>query len=100
VSKFKKKPVVIDAVEYAGNGNLHHRYAHRVPEWLFAALEKGDAFGGPGGSLLINTLEGQHRADAGDWIIRGIKGELYPCKPDIFASTYDAADDAVDESGA
>lgn len=44
------------------------------------------------GSMLIDTLEGVMRADPGDWIIRGVKGELYPCKPDIFAATYDPAD--------
>jgi hypothetical protein len=41
--------------------------------------------------LFIGTLEGVHRADPGDWIIQGIKGELYPCKPDIFAATYEPA---------
>lgn len=39
--------------------------------------------------LLIETLEGTHRANPGDWIIRGVKGEFYPCKPDIFAATYE-----------
>jgi hypothetical protein len=42
-----------------------------------------------GDFLFIGTLEGVHRADPGDWIIRGIQGELYPCKPDIFAATYE-----------
>lgn len=42
--------------------------------------------------LEIETLEGTMRADAGDWIITGIKGEQYPCKPDIFAATYEAVD--------
>ena len=40
--------------------------------------------------LEIETLEGIHRAMPGDWIIRGVKGELYPCKPDIFEATYEA----------
>lgn len=44
------------------------------------------------GALRIVTLEGIHRCDFGDWIIRGVKGELYPCKPDIFAATYEAVD--------
>ena len=42
-----------------------------------------------GEQLLISTLEGQMRADVGDWVIRGVKGEFYPCKPDIFAATYE-----------
>ena len=45
---------------------------------------------GPGQSgLVIPTLEGDHLAEPGDWIIKGVKGEFYPCKPDIFAATYD-----------
>jgi hypothetical protein len=40
--------------------------------------------------LVIHTLEGNHYAGIGDWIIKGVKGEFYPCKPDIFAATYDA----------
>ena len=43
-------------------------------------------------TLSIGTLEGQHRVSWGDWIIQGVKGELYPCKPDIFAATYEAAE--------
>ena len=43
-------------------------------------------------ALLIHTLEGDHRADIGDWIIRGVKGEFYPCKPEIFALTYEAVE--------
>ena len=46
--------------------------------------------GGPG--LMIPTLEGLHRANPGDWIIKGVQGELYPCKPDIFDATYDLVD--------
>lgn len=47
-------------------------------------------------SLLIKTLEGEMMADPGDWIIKGIKGELYPCKPDIFAATYEPVDTPPD----
>lgn len=43
------------------------------------------------GNLFIATLEGEMRADKGDWIIKGVQGEVYPCKPDIFAATYEAA---------
>lgn len=51
---------------------------------MIAHYDDGDA-------LIINTLEGQMTALPGDWIIRGVKGEIYPCKPDIFASTYERA---------
>lgn len=43
------------------------------------------------GAMVIPTLEGDHLANVGDWIIKGVKGEFYPCKPDIFAATYDPA---------
>jgi hypothetical protein len=46
----------------------------------------------PGQVASILTLEGQHYCSENDWIIRGVKGELYPCKPDIFAATYEAAE--------
>ncbi len=49
------------------------------------------------GRLIISTLEGLHWADEGDWIIRGIQGEFYPCKPDIFESTYQPADEITSD---
>ena len=85
--KFRKKPVVIEAVQWQG-GNL--------PDvWKLGCGGEGSAVAlaaGPDGSLIIPTLEGDHRCDLGDWIIRGVKGEFYPCKPDIFAATYEPAD--------
>ena len=81
--KYRKKPVVIYAVQYDGNNflDVHENF----PEMKFAK----DEFGGK--NLLIFTLEGQHIATPGDWIIRGVKGEFYPCKPDIFQATYEPA---------
>ena len=78
--KFRKKPVVIEAIQYDGSR-----------ENLAAILKLGNSsiMLYPD-HLVIKTLEGNHRADKGDWIIRGIKGELYPCKPDIFEQTYEA----------
>lgn len=62
------------------------------PQWM-QDYKTPDGFGviGPhlDGHLLIVTLEGNMRADPGDWIIKGLRGELYPCKPDIFAATYE-----------
>lgn len=91
---FRKKPVVIEAIEYTGAGNFANP---RLPHWMWAALESRMAFN-RGGELVIKTLEGEMTAAPGDWIIRGIKGELYPCKPDIFASTYERASPVLDGS--
>jgi hypothetical protein len=92
VSKFRKKPVVIDAVRYIGSGNVEPRGA--VPVWLWEALEKGIAHGTNfSDPFILETLEGPLTVSKGDWIIRGVKGELYPCKPDIFDATYEPVDD-------
>jgi hypothetical protein len=86
MSKFRKKPVVIDAFQWRPlSGEAQDK---AVPDWI--VMENHDI--GPGNSLMIHTLEGIMRADPDDWIIRGIKGELYPCKPDIFAATYEPAE--------
>lgn len=81
--KFRKKPVVIDAWQI-GSGALW-------PGWLHEAYKGGVLFGNGDDYLLIVTLEGKMCGERGDWIIRGVKGELYPCKPDIFAATYEPA---------
>lgn len=96
--KFRKKPVVVEAVMFNGvwpDGSV--RWAG-APQWLIDATQKQpDANGAisvtrePGVWANIVTLEGVMKADVGDWIIRGVKGELYPCKPDIFEATYEPA---------
>lgn len=80
VQKFRKKPVVIEAVQFDGE-NLDE----------VIAFTEGEARWEPMGELVIPTLEGDHRADFDDWIIKGVAGEFYPCKPEIFAATYEAA---------
>ena len=79
--KFRKKPVVIEAFQFCDPA---------------PGFQKGDLFMGypvhrddKGYYLVIPTLEGDHRANEGDWIIKGVKGEFYPCKPDIFELTYE-----------
>src|SRR5215469_11687543 len=80
-TKFRKKPVVIDAVRYDGKN---------LSEILdFAGRDNVELRSRTGGQLMITTLEGEHIASVGDWIIRGVKGEFYPCKPDIFEATYE-----------
>jgi hypothetical protein len=86
--RFRKKPVEIDALPVAA---ALHAAAHswrQLPDWMEKAYDRGEVVFAPE-AVLINTMEGQMRGDLGDWIIRGVKGELYPCKPDIFAATYD-----------
>lgn len=73
--KFRKKPVVIEAVQYDGK-NYSKVYD-------FCRLIISDR-----GVVLIPTLEGRMTVSVGDWVIKGVKGEFYPCKPDIFEATY------------
>lgn len=85
MSQFRKRALVIDAVRY--NGGIFDE----MPGWLRSAFESGHVWTAPNGTppLTIKTLEGEITASPGDWIIRGIQGELYPCKPDIFSATYE-----------
>jgi len=78
--RYRKLPVEIEAVKWAGDN------ADEVARLQgISRVEYGN------GLLVVHTLEGDMRADLGDYIIRGVKGELYPCKPDIFEATYEAA---------
>lgn len=75
MAKYRKKPVVIEAVQFNGKNYM---------EILFFVGKLKT-----GGGIRIETLEGTMEASAGDWIIKGVKGEFYPCKPDIFEATYE-----------
>jgi len=77
--KYRKKPVVIEAIQWLGDNE------YEVSQFAGDHLRHGES----PDYLLINTLEGTMKADLGDWIIRGIQGEIYPCKPDIFEATYE-----------
>lgn len=87
--KFVKKPVVIEAIKWRGE-----KFETSPPDWFKDAMYKEPGSVGFvmrwGNDILIETLEGQIKCSPGDWIIRGVKGELYPCKPDIFELTYEA----------
>lgn len=85
--KFRKKPVVIEAMQFTGS-NLADCLVWAVGVSREAA-EGCQAMNAP---LYIPTLEGDMKASVGDWIIKGVKGEFYPCKPDIFDATYDAVE--------
>jgi hypothetical protein len=83
--KFRKKPVVIEAYQWTTGDNTE-----AIPTWLVAAIACQTMFDSERG-MFIRTLEGDMQVGEGDWIIQGVKGELYPCKPDIFALTYEPA---------
>lgn len=95
--KFRKKPVEIEAMHFDGsNAEMHEVY-----QWIESNTQgsfdpMGDEVPGSGvsidpatGFMLIATLEGVMQAKPGDWIIRGVQGEFYPCKSDIFEQTYE-----------
>ena len=86
--KYRKKPVVIEAFKWTGGPDQTED-----PEWAVEAIKTGvmksaQTLGTTECLMLIDTLEGTMRANRGDYIIRGVKGEIYPCKPDIFEATY------------
>ena len=78
--KYRKKPVVIEAVQWTGD-NLNEIQRFYKPDSILV-----------GDEIHIHTLEGIMVANKGDWIIKGVKGEFYPCKPDIFEATYELAE--------
>ena len=84
----KKKPIIIEFIRTSLAISLATNQWKQLPQWLRDAYEKGDVVFTPE-CVHIKTLEGDHRADPDDMIIQGVKGELYPCKPDIFLATYD-----------
>lgn len=87
--RFRKKPVVISAVKASDALLCCMADWNKLPRWLRDAFEEGTVIF-LGGIVQIKTLEGWMNAGFDDWLIRGIKGEIYPCKPDIFAATYEA----------
>ena len=113
--KFRKKPVEVEAVRWDGTRDVFDRL------WVWAGGRIDPQLPGDDGNrhldtlescihywadesdrdraLSIQTLEGSMRASVGDWIIRGIKGEFYPCKPDIFAATYEPVEPASPDRG-
>ena len=85
MAKYRKKPVVIEAWRWDGGNPF---YMPVQPTWLtdgmyYKTTPEGKEY------VVISTLEGDMSANPGDWIIRGIKSEFYPCKPDIFEATYE-----------
>lgn len=81
MSMYRKRPIVVEAVQFTGDNCIEIIRFMGGP-WTNLALHNTD-------SPVIHTLEGEMTASPGDWIIRGVKGEFYPCKPDVFTQTYE-----------
>jgi hypothetical protein len=82
MSKFRKKPVEIEAYQLGNDDGTDLVIWINVNSDKACAVLEGD-------SIIIETLEGKMTASPGDWVIRGVAGEFYPCKPEIFQATYD-----------
>jgi hypothetical protein len=95
MSKYRKKPVVIEAMQFIITEEIVCRYGvakntNSMEICKFMNLSMMNTHTDEEGPyIVIETLEGAMRADIGDYIIKGVKGEFYPCKPDIFLMTYD-----------
>lgn len=85
MAQFRKKPVVIEAYCF------DQKRENYRPDWFQDRVSTNEIITYPDHAI-IKTLEGDMRADLGDWVIKGVKGEVYPCKPEIFAATYDPVD--------
>jgi len=92
--KYRKKPVVIEAMQFNGN-----------PDDIISWIVENKPMEGNAvllaqirdENIIIKTLEGDMKASIGDWIIKGVNGEFYPCKPDIFEKTYEAVEEIKNE---
>jgi len=81
--QFRKKPVVISAFQFTGDNGVD------IIEWAEDVSDNAMRMGETDQTLLISTLEGTMEVSKGDYVILGVKSELYPCKPDIFEATYE-----------
>ncbi len=86
MAKFRKKPIEIEAIQFNKNFTEIEKFCEGNFDWSEGNFDWSE------GKSDIKTLEGTMRASIGDWIIKGINGEDYPCKPDIFEKTYESAD--------
>lgn len=82
MKQYRKKPIIIEAIQYDGENQKEIYY-----------FSKGYAFIKSSGQLVIHTLEGEMLVSISDYVIKGVNGEFYPCKPDIFEKSYDEVSD-------
>lgn len=108
MTQYRKKPVVIEAFQFNPEGKMYPEWDDYSPVRRTSYIEIHKILGTTGCSKsapywnwdrlgIVETLEGPHVAEPGDFIIRGIKGEFYPCKPDIFEKTYDKVENEDSE---
>lgn len=93
--KYRKKPVVIEAIQFNGLDDYL-----KICKWIDdseSTLSSNEAVEFRTPIMLVNTLEGTMAANPGDYIIKGVQGEFYPCKPDIFEATYEVVSDEESE---
>lgn len=90
MSTYRKKPVVIEAAVWPGREGTYFDNWLTADDHRRVGIQYDDEDPDDPAVLLIETLEGTMTAQPGDYVIRGVKGELYPCKPDIFEATYEA----------
>lgn len=86
--RFKKRPVIVECIQFIGGESD----LPRIINWLSQQKANIGGWIFHGTDITIPTLEGNMKASPGDWIIRGVNGEFYPCKPDIFEKTYEPAE--------
>lgn len=92
MARYRKKPVVIDAIQW----HEETMFIKDVLDHFGGMKEMGiSTIGRSGRRLFIRTLEGEMSVGDGDWIIKGVNGELYPCKPDIFEKTYELVEETA-----
>lgn len=93
MQQFRKRPVVIEAMQYTELDRMWVlNWINKAKEEARFVIAQDDSTLEPQPQLWIETLEGTMKANPGDWIIRGVQGEFYPCKPDIFEATYESVE--------
>lgn len=91
MSRYKNKPVVVEAFQYDGDF-INRDGDYYVPHWVADELASGNMYFKNAGELYIKTLEGEMYVSVDDYIIKDVQGEIYPCKPDVFEQTYGRED--------
>lgn len=92
---YRKKPIEIEAVHWDGSAEE----AGPIIDWILSSSNRTARYRDDEPCIVIDTLEGMMAATPGDWIIQGVQGEFYPCKPDIFKATYDEVAEPEEEKG-
>lgn len=97
--QYRKRPLVVEAQRFKTNNEAGSPHMDGLVEWANDIVSAPNCRAWHDGTdVYIETLEGVMRAEVGDWIICGVKGELYPCKPDVFAESYEAVPSVADEN--